>query len=256
MGRHLWAGLLAATFLWPMARASAQTEPEEGAEAAGETETDDASEAEAREHFEIGRRYYDLGRFQEAADEFRRAYELSGRPALLMNIYLSYRDAAEPGPAAEALREYVRLSELPEEERRRLEARARALERRATDGDEPADDEAPPGRGPDVVGPAVLLGAGGAVLLAGVGTGIATAVEHGALEDACPAQRCEPAESERIDRVRALSIATDVLLPLGLAAAAAGVVWLLVELDSGGDDGTASARLTCHGLGCQLGGRF
>lgn len=76
----------------------------------------------------------------------------------------------------------------------------------------------------DLVGPIPLLASGGAALLAGIGTGVATALEHGELATACPSKRCAEEDAGRIDTVRALGITTDVLLGVGAAAAAAGAV--------------------------------
>lgn len=226
-------------------------------------------EAEAREHFEIARRYYELGQFREAAAEFEAAYRISPRPQLLMNIYLSYRDAADPVNAARALREYLASDHPSAADRPGLETRLRALERQVAEQAAATPDPVAPtettetaaplppieSRTPDVVGPAIVLTAGGALLLAGVGTGAATAAEHGALEAACPDRACAPADAGRIDTVRALGITTDVLLGVGLAAAAAGLVWLIVELDSGGPE-TESVQLECGGLGCSVRGTF
>lgn len=230
-------------------------------------------EAEAREHFEIARRYYELGQFRQAAAEFEAAYRISPRPQLLMNIYLSYRDAADPVNAARALREYLASDHPSAADRPGLETRLRALDRQvaeqaAATPDQPAPTEtteptattetpvpATASRTPDVVAPAIVLTAGGALLLAGVGTGAATAAEHGSLEAACPDRTCAPADAGRIDTVRGLGIATDVLLGVGLATAAAGLVWLIVELDSGGSD-VETARLHCGGLGCSVRGTF
>src|SRR5688572_14255342 len=39
-----------------------------------------------RTHFEAGASYYDQGRYEDAAREFREAFELSGRPEMLINI--------------------------------------------------------------------------------------------------------------------------------------------------------------------------
>ncbi|HET8936751.1 MAG TPA: hypothetical protein VFN67_25080 [Polyangiales bacterium] len=51
--------------------------------------------------------HYQLGRFQDAAREFEVAYGLSGRAALLYNVYISYREALDTPKAAGALRGYL-----------------------------------------------------------------------------------------------------------------------------------------------------
>jgi tetratricopeptide (TPR) repeat protein len=58
-----------------------------GARAAGDT----APNEEARRLFERGQRHYNVGEFDAAIDEFKRAYELSPAPGLLFNIAQAYR---------------------------------------------------------------------------------------------------------------------------------------------------------------------
>ena len=50
-----------------------------------------AMDMEARQHFMIGKTLYDAGRFQQAAEEFDSAYQLSKRPQLLYNVYVAHR---------------------------------------------------------------------------------------------------------------------------------------------------------------------
>src|SRR6187401_2652142 len=66
-----------------------------------------SSDEEARMRFELGRRYYDTGRFADAAAEFAEAHRLSGRMELLYNLFLAYRDAGDDVHAAETLRLYL-----------------------------------------------------------------------------------------------------------------------------------------------------
>jgi tetratricopeptide (TPR) repeat protein len=111
--RTLW--VLGALLLFAPSSAGAQTLTED---------------AEAQMHFEMGRRYYESGRFPESAEEFERAYALSHLPALLYNLYLAYRDAGNDPEAARVLRSYV--DSLPEDDEQRvlLAARLRTLEER------------------------------------------------------------------------------------------------------------------------------
>src|ERR1700748_2588956 len=68
-------------------------------------------EEKARGHFRLGRAYYDNGDFAQAAIEFEAAYRISGKAALLYNIYLAYRDASDTRHAADALRKYLQLEQ-------------------------------------------------------------------------------------------------------------------------------------------------
>jgi tetratricopeptide (TPR) repeat protein len=61
--------------LQPPIHAHAQTQPEPG-----------ANEVEGRSHFEAGRLAFSEGRYGAALEEFKRAYELTQRPALLYDI--------------------------------------------------------------------------------------------------------------------------------------------------------------------------
>jgi hypothetical protein len=87
-----------------------------------------ADEQKARAAFRLGNAHYENGEFVEAAQEFEEAYQFSGKPALLYNIYLAYRDANQPKKAADALRNYLQQSkDVPNREQ--LESKLRALEK-------------------------------------------------------------------------------------------------------------------------------
>jgi hypothetical protein len=66
---------------------------------AAEVGPTDADKAEARKHFDQGRRLFDLRHYMESVPEFESAYRLSGDPAFLYNIAQSYRLADRPDEA-------------------------------------------------------------------------------------------------------------------------------------------------------------
>jgi tetratricopeptide (TPR) repeat protein len=102
----------------------------------------DSENAEARALFEAGRTAYDAGRFGSALDSFRRAYELSARPALLFNM----GSAAERlRRDAEALDYYERyLRDVPSAENRELvQSRIEFLRDASTHPADAAHDEQP-----------------------------------------------------------------------------------------------------------------
>jgi hypothetical protein len=72
----------------------------------GVTEERDLSDQQARVHFRAGRGLYDAGRFEQAAQEFEQAYQLSQRPELLFNAYVAFRDANDLGGAVRSLGAY------------------------------------------------------------------------------------------------------------------------------------------------------
>lgn len=110
----------------PATEGSAAAQPTESMEQATTTDQD-MVDLQARSHFRLGREYYELGRFAEAAQEFEIAHGLSGRGSLLFNVYLAHRDAQNTEKAAEALRGYlVAVPDAPDREH--LTARLAALE--------------------------------------------------------------------------------------------------------------------------------
>jgi tetratricopeptide (TPR) repeat protein len=68
---------------------------------------DDTTKA-AREHFNRGRKLYDLQRFSEAATEYEKAYELRDDPSLLFNIGQAFRGAGEAQKALGFYRAFLR----------------------------------------------------------------------------------------------------------------------------------------------------
>ncbi len=135
--------LLTCIALWCTSAAQAQGAPEQAAPAPTESMAqssvtdEDMTDLKARGHFRLGREYYEQGRFAEAAKEFEVAYGLSGRGALLYNVYLAYRDAQDASNAARALRGYLAaVQDIPDREH--LTARLAALEAEVAQAQEEA----------------------------------------------------------------------------------------------------------------------
>ncbi|HJL18229.1 MAG TPA: tetratricopeptide repeat protein [Sandaracinaceae bacterium LLY-WYZ-13_1] len=103
----------------------------------------------------------------------------------------------------------------------------------------------------------IVGGAGAALMIGGAITGGLALSEQSALEADCPNRRCPSGYDVegRTSTGEALSITTDVLLGVGGAALATGVVLIFV-LQEGGDDPQAAAA--CGPDGCAVGvrGRF
>lgn len=72
--------------------------------------------AEAKKHFLEGKKLYDAKKFDEAADHFVKAYELSDRGELLYNIGQAYRKAGDLRKAEEYLQKYLNKNPNPENE--------------------------------------------------------------------------------------------------------------------------------------------
>jgi len=64
--------------------------------------------ASAREHYQKGTAFYDLGKYDEAIKEFEAAYEIKNDPALLYNLAQSYRLAGNAEQALHFYRTYLR----------------------------------------------------------------------------------------------------------------------------------------------------
>ncbi len=200
--------------------------------------------------------YFDQGRYEEAAAQFREAYQLSGRAHLLLNVSRALELSMRPGEAADVLEEYLR-AEPGAADRVTLEGRIAQLRARAAasdpggGGDRAPTPEAPAGAGPDLVGPVVLLAGAGATLVAGVVTGLVALDLHNSVAARCDdGGVCPPDARADIDTGAALALTSDVLFGVTGALAAGGLVWLIVALADGGDQEAAQAGLACDAAGC------
>lgn len=236
----------------------------------------EAEEDSARSHFRVGQLMYGEGRFDEAAAEFDRAYELSGRSQLLYNAFLAHRDAGHVAEAVDRLRQYLeqtpdagdretlelRLTAMEEtleqqrreanmsaEERAALEAErariaAEAAEHR-TDAERLREERERESRRRNPT-PLIIMGSGAGVLVGGVILGVITQTTSLAdLRDNCPGDVCVsgfPLDETR-NEARRRTIATDVMLSVGGATAVTGLVLLLIQRKryAADDDDAASA---------------
>lgn len=264
--RDRWAIMGLSSVLLFGATASAQSEPEHQTEQV--TLEDDA----ARSLYEVATVHYGSGRLVDAAHEFEEAYRLSSRPLLLYNAYVAYRDANMRTDAARTLRAYLD-SGAEDPRRTNLEARLAALEAEleaaheegtstSSDDDADAPDASaptpPPARAPSrdlasYVAP-VLMGVGGAALIAAAITGGLALSQRDALASACPGGTCDGSRQGDIDTLATLALATDVVGGIGIAALVAGAVVLAVDLSDDGE--TSRVALGCGAGGCTLRGSF
>ncbi|MCZ7681037.1 MAG: tetratricopeptide repeat protein [Sandaracinaceae bacterium] len=221
--------------------------------AQGPRELSPAEQEEARGLFEAGTAAFAAGRYESALDHFERAYELTGLPELLYNIAQSADRLRRDERALEAFRAYLEATPAAEDRaaveariaalertlaERRADAEARALaeeEARRARGDATAPGGRPLARAPGLAQPAgwLVAGAGALSAIAGVAllaladqrAGEVRAAEEGTLwVDVASAY----ADAE------SFSIAGGVLLGVGAAALAAGLVWGVLELSATG----------------------
>jgi tetratricopeptide (TPR) repeat protein len=69
---------------------------------------DPAVEAQAREHFDKGRTFYNVGQYDQAITEFQQAYLLMKEPLFLFNIAQSYRLKGDCDSALRFYKNYLR----------------------------------------------------------------------------------------------------------------------------------------------------
>jgi hypothetical protein len=116
----------------------------------------------------------------------------------------------------------------------------------------PAPSTQMPGSPLTIVG-FVLLGVGGASLIAGAITGGIAVGQHGELSDNCVDNRCEPAQYDTLDGFELTSTISTVTLIAGGVIAAAGLTLVLVAPSS---DEPASALVTVGPASLSLSATF
>ena len=224
------------------APAGARAQASEGAsdEAPGDPGLSaDRRDEEARNLFHAGEVAFGDGRFESALDYFQRAYELSGRGAMLYNIASAADRLRRDRDALEAFERYLR--EVPEAgNRAQVEARiavlreaiarAESAEASAHVAPEPTTETVPPeepASSSPAVGAWVLLAAGAAIAVGGgVSLGLAAA-DVASVEHAPPDTEWSTV-ADAFGRSEAESIAGAILLGVGGAAMVAGIVWAVL----------------------------
>lgn len=184
----------------------------------------------ARLHFEAGRAHYETGAYESALREFEAAYRLSGRAALLYNLYLAFERMAELGDAVDYLERYLAEGSPPPARRAQLDQRLTRLRERLarTEGpsDAPVEGAVPQQGGGDLLPSAIAFAVAGAGLVSFAIFGGLALAEDGALAAGCGATRtCSDAE---VSNLFAFDVAADVSWALAAVAAATGAVLLVV----------------------------
>ncbi len=210
----------------------------------------------ARAHFKVGQSYYDEANYTDALKAFQEAYRLTKKPALHYNIALCHERLEHYADAVTSLDAY--LTDVPAASDRKLvESRIANLksrlgkqqdaakEQREREAREKAQKDqqareaaervkvtqtsatAKPRRrvATWVVGSVGL----GLILCAAVTGGLAQA-QYNQLSKDCPQGMCNASvKQEDIDRGKRLSLTTDVLWPIGVAAVGVAVALFFVE---------------------------
>lgn len=214
---------------------------------------------EARQRFELGRTFYEAGRFPQAAEEFGEAYRLSQRPQLLYNLYVAHRDAGNWTAATDSLRRYLelvpdapdrinlraRLSSMEAQMQKQAEQEQAERERERVEAERIRTEQEARRPRRSIV-PFLLVGSGGALLATSLVTGLVAKGKDSELDDECAQGGALCPESRRDDakRTYALALTTDILWTTGAALAVTGLVlWWTGALDRARKDAaTARAR--------------
>lgn len=208
--------------------------------------SEDRRDQQARAHFQSGTLYFDRGEYEDAAREFEAAYELSGRSALLYNIYLARERLGDFERAADTLAKFLEdadeVSNRDSLEARLERLRERVREDRASEPPEPEAQGAPEGDAGGELLPLpawIAFGVGAAGLVTFAVAGGMALGEDSDLAGSCGAdagRTCTAAQVKRLDR---LTTTADVGLALGLAGAATGLLLMFI-LDADGDERSPS----------------
>jgi tetratricopeptide (TPR) repeat protein len=213
------------------------------------SDPDSPALAEARRLYAEGNEHYSAGRYTLAAERFLKAYELSGKPALLFNLANTYERAGNYEKAAQYLRMYLTGGEVHDEAAvkarlQRLELAADQAKKDAEKSPAPApvvakvDDKREEPVAPVVVHqpsrvPYYLAGAGfiagGAVAVV---FGLRARDERSEIDGLCSQQGggviCPPSAASHLDNERRYALYSDIGLGVAAASVATSVVYYFV----------------------------
>jgi tetratricopeptide (TPR) repeat protein len=206
------------------------------ASAQGPTQADEDA---AKAHFLAGSAYYEQANYSDAVKEFLEAHRLSKRPDLLYNISVCYERLGRWDDAIASLQQY--LTERPEApDRAVIESRiANYQQRRDQEAARAVATPPPVTAPPPTVGPAprrhvaswIVGGIGAGLLVAALGTGVTAHLTYNDLFAKCGGLVCGTDQTLRDEESfgRALTISTDVLLGVGAATLATGIILFVIE---------------------------
>lgn len=221
----------------------------------GQTNADEL----ARRHFDSGVAYLEESDLENALKAFEKAYGLSKRPAILLNIASVHERRGDTLAAITALRGYLD-AEPNGAHAETTKLRLQNLEKRAAETSpstptgtapaatpEPAPAPPPPAASPPPAEPAapapnrlpayVAFGAGGAGLVSAVVTGIVANGEYQSAKDEC-SPSCSEAD---VSTGRTMALVSTIATGVAIVGAGVGLTLLLTESDT--STGTASTRI-------------
>ncbi len=201
----------------------------------------DDTDDRARKLYLEGEDAYAAGRYKSASKKFEEAFKLSKRPALLFNLGNTYERMGDYEKAAQALQRYL---DLPNPQRvEETEQRIRGLRKKA-DAERRRQEELRKLRarerkgekgksGPSRMPSYLLIGGGGAAIVAGVLFGLGASSAGSDAEGKCETGPsgglfCPTDAKSSLDRERNLSIAADLSFVVGVGAIVTGVIlWVM-----------------------------
>jgi hypothetical protein len=243
------------------------------AQPAPQPEPESPALAEARRLYAEGDEHYRAGRYTLAAERFVKAYELSGKPALLFNLANTYERAGDYEKAAHYLRMYLNGGEVhdPAAVKARLQRlELTVLEKKKADAapptaPQPAKTEAPvapvverPSRVPYYIAAGGLV-AGGTVALV---FGLRARSERSEIDSLCTSQGdgviCPPAAEDHLSNEKRYALISDIGLGVAAASVVTGVVYYFVTRDRGAASEPHAVSLvpSADGVGVVATGRF
>lgn len=255
----------------------------------------DSTHSKAAEHYKSGKRAYSLGNYEDALAAFTEAYNLSEKPDLLYNLavcheklgqtdkaiayyelYLEEKpDASDKDKVNEKIRtltdpsaptDDVPLEGAPTEDTQPdSPATPTSTENTASSNTTTAQTEfdieqalAPEEKEPinkHKLAQGLLIGVGSLVIASGTLTAIGAYKKYSSYENIC-APNCSDSQ---VSKTKALAIAADVQIVVGVAAVGAGLAWYFIDKKKNRME-SASLRLSpsasAQGAGLLLQGQF
>jgi len=227
----------------------------------GQALAQSSSDELARSHFESGAAYLEESDYDNALKAFQKAYDLSKRPEILLNIATVHERKAELGQAVEALQQYLSVAPPGDERLAAVKLRVQNLQKRQADEKAAVPSALPPASAqssspppaPTPAAPAptpathhgsrlpafIVLGVGG---LAG-GTALVTGII--AKSDYDDAKKtCSPACTDsQLSAGRTLALTSTILTGVAIVGVGVGVTLLLT---SGSDPAQLGAAPRLH----------
>lgn len=217
----------------------------------GIARADDAADELARRHFDSGAAYLEESDYENALKAFQKAYELSRRPEILLNIATVQERRGDLPAAITALRDY--LTAAPNSDRAdTTRLRIQNLEKRVAEAPPPATPPpaeptpappppqaapappppapppAPPPERPSYLPAYIAFGVGGVGALTAVVTGLMANGKYERAKDRC-SPNCTDAE---VSSAKTMAIISTIATGVAVVGAGVGVTLLLTSSSS------------------------